>query len=600
MSELESKKKKASSSSIILKKLKVEKKRSELLKKKQLKTLKLLKLTKAKLEKYKRAYSVLKKKKAVAPVEDTSQLKEDFLKSQERLSKTLGLLKDARTELKAAKVAALKSKGSDEAKAKLKEATAKLKEVESALQETSKAREAAEKQCQRLEKERSEQTGKLAALAESFSKMQDALADAQAHDPEIVVELEHRVDELEQELQEAHMARTELEKELNQARELAGRSQQLEAAKAEADEALEQVRSQLKTRETEHEEALLKLWDLEERITNEGSNVSGALEAKNAEIEDWKKKALKAEEQLTAEESEKEKALARLNESRDEAARLEAESKSLSQELDQSKERIAVLMSAGQNLKSQMAELNAKHDALQAEYQAQLEAMEKLKTEHQTLQQTAAPAEDENREPAEQRAGRAEARLKEVEEQLVETRSRLLNYHAEREEIEKAKLAVEERNEELQKEVQYGLSQLQQLESLISLLEQREETHNRQLAAMRRQITELLEDNNRLKEDVSDKSGRLKNVERSFEETDESLTNLRRRYETTREALEAAKDQLTEARNRALLNLGKSEEAERQLSKALHDSKVVGEENKVLKRRLERLQERIAELEMLS
>ena len=117
---------------------------------------------------------------------------------------------------------------------------------------------------------------------------------------------------------------------------------------------------------------------------------------------------------------------------------------------------------------------------------------------------------------------------------------------------------------------------------------------------MRRQITELLEENGRLKEEVNEKSGRLKNVERSFEETDESLVNIRRRYETTKEALELNKSQLTEARNRALLNLTRAEEAEKKFSRADHSAKVTAEENKVLKRRLERLQERVAELEMLS
>ena len=89
-------------------------------------------------------------------------------------------------------------------------------------------------------------------------------------------------------------------------------------------------------------------------------------------------------------------------------------------------------------------------------------------------------------------------------------------------------------------------------------------------------------------------------MERSFEETDESLANIRRRYETTKEALELNKSQLTEARNRALLNLTRAEEAEKRFSKADHDAKVVAEESEVLKRRMGRLQERVAELEMLS
>jgi chromosome segregation ATPase len=166
--------------------------------------------------------------------------------------------------------------------------------------------------------------------------------------------------------------------------------------------------------------------------------------------------------------------------------------------------------------------------------------------------------------------------------------------------VEQAKDSVEQRNQELEKELEYSGSQMQQLEDLISLLEQKEETHMRQLAAMRRQITELLEDNGRLKEEINEKSGRLKNVERSYEETDESLANIKRRYETTKDALELNKSQLTEARNRALLNLGRAEDAEKRAAEAVSQSKVIAEENKVLKRRLERLQERVAELEMLS
>ena len=182
----------------------------------------------------------------------------------------------------------------------------------------------------------------------------------------------------------------------------------------------------------------------------------------------------------------------------------------------------------------------------------------------------------------------------------METRSRLLSFHNEMEAVEQAKASVEQRNQELEKELEYSGSQMQQLEDLISLLEQKEETHMRQLAAMRRQITELLEDNGRLKEEINEKSGRLKNVERSYEETDESLANIKRRYETTKDALELNKSQLTEARNRALLNLGRAEDAEKKASEAVSQSKVIAEENKVLKRRLERLQERVAELEMLS
>ena len=182
----------------------------------------------------------------------------------------------------------------------------------------------------------------------------------------------------------------------------------------------------------------------------------------------------------------------------------------------------------------------------------------------------------------------------------METRSRLLNFHNEMESVEREKEAAESRSKELEKELEFSGSQMQQLENLISLLEQKEETHIRQLAAMRRQITELLEDNNRLKDDMNEKSGKLKAVERSYEETDESLVNIKRRYETTREALESHKSQLTEARNRALLSLSRVEDAEKKSAETEKNARVVLEENKVLKRRMERLQERVAELEMLS
>ncbi len=601
----------------LAKRLKLEKKRSQSYKLKQLKTLKLLKAAKKKLLKYKQAY--LKLKAAGATGANTEKLalqnkklNESLGKYQDRLNKTLKLLKESKSELKDSHKALAMARSENQGHAELERLQKHLEKLEvenvalqaqterlgrelaeereragaleKKLEESDAARQAFENESAkardtiaRLEQGRAEQTAKLTALAESFTRLQANQKAAGGADEEALLLAQSEVEELRETLETVEQERADLSSELDQ------------------------VKKQLAGRETEHEEALLKLWDLEERIQDQGSDVSGALEAKNAEIEEVKKKVKELGEQLTVEESEKEKALGRLKESRDEATRLEEEREALTKELDESKERIAVLMSAGQNLKTQIAKQTEFYEKLKSEHSSVQEELATLKTRLSEVQQTQQISEaPETREPAEKRATKAEVRLKEVEEKLVETRAKLLSSHTQMEQLEHEKKAVEVRNSELEKELTFGASQLQQLESLISLLEQKEETHIRQLAAMRRQITELLEDNGRLKEELGEKSGRLLTVERSFEETDESLANIRRRYETTKEALELNKSQLTEARNRALLNLTRAEEAEKKFSKADHEAKVVAEENKVLKRRMERLQERVAELEMLS
>lgn len=555
------KKKRSASGSALAKQLRLEKKRNLSLKTKQAKTLKLLKSAKSKLLKYQKAYQKLKDAGSSSSAADskvTDKLRKDLSKAQERLSKTLTLYKDTKSELKSTKSELRKAK--------------KAASTPSANPE---ALTEAQNKVLRLEKERGEQSQKLAALAESFAKLQDSGSRFKS----------------EKEWQEAETKIASLEKTITQSEE----------AQKALQESLDQVKSQLAGREAEHEEALLKLWDLEEHIQQQGNDVSGALGAKEAAIEETKREVQKLKDKLAEEESEKEKALARLKESRDESARIEAERDAQSQELDESKERIGVLMTAGQSLKAQMAEQTKEFETFKAEHAARKEALERITAENKQLKEDAEASGDGTaREPAEKRASKAEARLKEMESQLVETRARLLSFHTEMEEVQQAEQAALERNQALEKEIEFRSSQLQQLEALISLLEQKEETHMRQLAAMRRQITELLEDNGRLKEEVNEKSGKLKTVERSFEETDESLVNIRRRYETTRDAFELSKSQLTEARNRALLNLTRAEEAEKKFSKADRDAKVVAEENKVLKRRMERLQERVAELEMLS
>ncbi len=280
-------KKKAVSSSDLLKKLKLEKKRSELLKQKQLKTLKLLKLMKKKLEKYQRAYLRLKKKAAeAAPPAPDSSLQDVLKRSRERLSKTLGLLKESQDK------------------------------------------------CRRLEAERISQSKKLTTLADSFAQLQKAQSGSNKLDAEAVKKQQQTLDHLEQQLYAAEQAKAESDRtaqeaseqlkssELHHRRELSRLDQLLQESKAalqHSEETLEQVASRLKTREAEHEEALLKLWDLEERIKNVGSDVSGAMEAKDAEIEELKRRLQKLSDDVAAEESEKEKAQARLNESRDEA-----------------------------------------------------------------------------------------------------------------------------------------------------------------------------------------------------------------------------------------------------------------------------------------
>lgn len=604
----EAKKKTKVTAATLLKKLKLEQKKTKLLKLKLAKSIKLTKATKLKLLKYQRAYLKLKKASTPVPSDNSAtearlaQLTTDLKKAEDRMGKTLVLYKDTKAELAGVKNTLREAqeslrqsqhnavnpaelvKAREQAARVEKELAGARRDHQALKQELESTQSESEKlkdeltqlraQNERLETERSEQSSRLAKLAESFAALQET------HQQSTLGQNVHWED-----------AQVEI-------RSLKEQLEEAESSHQTLQETYEQTKSQLASRETEHEEALLKLWDLEEKIQTQGDTVGGALEAKNAEIEELKKNLQQIQDRLASEESEKEKAQARLNESRDEAARLEKERDALSQQLDEAKEQRAALESSAQNLRHKLVEQSAALETLRTEHATILEQLESLRTENQQFKH--ASQEPEGGEPAEKRATRAESRLKEVEEQLVETRARLLSIHNEMDAADQAKRGVEDRNTELEKELNFRSSQMQQLENLISLLEQKEETHNRQLAAMRRQITELLEDNGRLKEEVADKSGKLKTIERSFEETDESLTNVRRRYETTRDTLELNKSQLTEARNRALLNLTRAEEAEKRYSEAERQSKIVAEENKVLKRRVERLQERVAELEMLS
>ncbi|MCA9779631.1 MAG: hypothetical protein KC800_23045, partial [Candidatus Eremiobacteraeota bacterium] len=153
----------------LLKKLKLEKKRSKLLKLKQLKTLKLLKAAKLKLLKYQKAYKKLKAEGQGSPLLEkrVKALESDLGKAQERLSKTLGLLKDSKSELSQTKSALREA-----------EANAKAGHVDPAELEKAQAR------VSQLEKERAEQSKKLTALADSFTKLQDAHSQTKLEDHE--------------------------------------------------------------------------------------------------------------------------------------------------------------------------------------------------------------------------------------------------------------------------------------------------------------------------------------------------------------------------------------------------------------------------------
>ena len=499
---------------LLKKKYLLQKKKIKAYKVKNLKALKVLKSTKLRVAKYKKAYESLKKQDK-GPNQEKLQAR--LSKNEERLTKTLGLLTKTRNQLKEAKAALKKSSASQdsEASAELKEALALNETLETRLHETK--------------------------------------------------------DELKA-LQEASNPPVQDEEKVELAKNLAT------------------AQKQLQTREKEHEESLLKLWDLEERIQNQGGDLEGALQAKQAEVAELKKKFDSLTEQLAAEESEKEKSLGRLKESRDEAARLEKEKLSLTEERDALTERISVLMTAGKSLKNQMAADKITLQNLQAEKASLAEELQTLRDWKR----------DSTVDSKTQRSPEIDARIQDLESQLLETRTRLLGIHNEMEEVDQARLASENSKAELEKELEYRGTQQQQLEDLVSLLEQKEQTSERQLQAMRRQISELLAENGKLKEEVSDKGGRLKTIERSFEENDESLTNVRRRYETTKEAFELSKTQLYEARSKALEGITRAEQAEKKLAESDKNSRVIAEENKVLRRKLDRLQERVAELEMLS
>ena len=125
------------------------------------------------------------------------------------------------------------------------------------------------------------------------------------------------------------------------------------------------------------------------------------------------------------------------------------------------------------------------------------------------------------------------------------------------------------------------------------MMEQKEKTAEHQLQALRQQLADMLEENTSLKEENQNQSARIQTAERASDNNDEKISLLRRRQENTVEALERAKEELTEARTRALQAMARSDEADKK-------SRAAAEEIKSMRRKLDRLQERVAELEMLS
>jgi chromosome segregation ATPase len=456
--------------------------------------------------------------------------------------------------------------------------TAFMAELESANAETAKLSKDLSKTKEALSKAeltRQQQQEKLTQLAEAFAQLQDAHSRSRFTGGE------------------------DLEDALSQVAELQGTLLEESARNTELELAAEQAEKRLAAREKEHEEVLLKLWDLEERIKSQGGDLEGALGAKEAEIAEMKKARAALEESLATAETEREKALARLNESRDEASRLEAEHREKTAEFEQNRSRITELEMKVLTLSQKADEDVAKVAAATSAQENLAEELAALKARNTELETRVGAANDEdpNREPAEARAAKAEARLKNVEEQLVDTRSRLLSSHNEMDEIDQARLSAVAKLAAVEKDLEFRSSQIQQLENLVALLEQKEDTFNRQLQALRRQVTELFEENSGLKEELQTKTSRLLTVERSYEETDEKFTNLKRRYEITTEAFEKAKDELTEARTRALQSMGRTDEAEKNYAKAERTVRAAAEEIKHLKRKIERLVEHVAELE---
>lgn len=469
---------------------------------------------------------------------------------------------------------------------KLSEIQTKLTEAELAL-ETERAQslrssqDALDKLAQ-TEQELSELQAKLAEVettleterAQSLRSSQDAL--------DKLTQTEKKLSELQIKLADAELTPSPTQSDqtpsppssvpkqrLDEARrEISSLEDQLQAqalAFSTLDQSHKKTTNLLREREQEHEDTLLKLWELEERL-KEQSEISEPSPLHHAELQ-TELQALEAEnatltELLSAAEAERNEAQARLNEN------LQAQTE-------------ATLQNPSLNLQ---AELESRIQALTQELQA-----ERDKASSQAL-----------KDPAGTRAAKAESRLQQIEEQLVDTRSRLLDSHNELEQLEQAKMAATTKLTAVEKDLEFRGSQIQQLENLVALLEQKEETFDRQLQALRRQIAELIDENGKLKADAQTQTAQQAQTQRTLTDTEEKLSHLRRRYDNTVTAFEKAKEELTDTRTRALQNMARADEYEQKSVEAEHKLSSATEDLKSFKRKVERLQERLVELETMS
>ena len=650
---------------LLKKKLLLESKKRQLLAEKQTKTLEALRVSKQALGsvkedllKYKTAYVRLRKQQAgqtdtgrtSALESEVARLESDLSKAQERMSKTLALLKESKEEAKDARARLREvertqrmeiAPSSDDTRLlQAKREIAKLQdEVQAARDE---ARQSAEEIAERdseiasLQGQLSERSSQLASAARSghsegelaaaqLESAQRALAKEVETSNALMVELESanaeiaRLDgELSQakaslataessrqqqtekllelaatlnQLQDSHSRnRTHDSEEIEELRRRISEQQaELELKQRDFDELsanLDETEKLQATLSKEHEETLLKLWDLEERLKSGDSEQGALVGALESEITELKTARTETQQQI----SELEKALST---ARREAAQASTPALVKPEEFEEAQTRIA-------DLEMRLLTLSGRLDEESAKALAANSAKEALSVQVASLKEALAQSKL-SRPPGAlpESSASPDGRVKQLEEQLMETRTRLLSFHNEMDEVDQARLQalarVTEQDRELAEKDQLlaaSHAQVGQIENLVSMMEQKEKTAEHQLQAMRQQLAEMLEENMSLKEENQNQSARIQAAERASDNNDEKISLLRRRQENTVESLERAKEELTEARTRALQAMARSDEAEKK-------SRAAAEEIKSMRRKLDRLQERVAELEML-
>ncbi len=614
------------------------------------------------LLKYKTAYVRLRKQNAglvdtartAALEQEVARLEAELSKAQERMTKSLGLLKESKAEAKDARARLREfernqrielATGGDDAR--LLQARQEIQNLRTEVQAArDEARQSAEEIAERdgdianLQGQLSERSSQLASAARSghsegelaaaqLESAQRALAKEVETSNALMTELESANSEiarLDSELSKSKASLTAAESSrqqqaekllevadaLNQVQETNSRTrsaggeeieelrQRIAEQQSEIDQRtqdVEELSASLDETEKlqaslskEHEETLLKLWDLEERLKRGDSELGALVGVLETEIAELKATRSELQQQVSKLEKNLESAL----QATVEAGSTDRSDSSNSEELKEAQNRIA-------DLEMRLLTLSGRLDEESAKLLAATSAKEALTVQLSSLKESLAQsAQADIVAEAATTSGGSDARVKQLEEQLMETRTRLLSSHNEMDEVDQARLhalaRVTEQDRELAEKDQYlaaSHAQVGQLENLVAMMEQKEKTAEHQLQALRQQLADMLEENTSLKEENQNQSARIQTAERASDNNDEKISLLRRRQENTVEALERAKEELTEARTRALQAMARSDEADKK-------SRAAAEEIKSMRRKLDRLQERVAELEMLS